>query len=116
MDRIPERLRCAAEGVAKATQMMADAKSKRNQAAGDVGASYSGLKREQTAEWQAADMIERYIALLERTRTILGNMAQEREGFWNSLFGRRWVVNHEPLRGDARNLLPLIDAEIEGGN
>lgn len=61
MDRIPERLRTAAEGVAKATQMMADAKSKRN---GD-GACYGGLKREQTAEWQAAAMIERYEAALK---------------------------------------------------
>ncbi len=58
----------------------------------------------------------RMIGLLERCRTVLGNMAQEREGFWNSLFGRRWPINHEPLRHDARNLLPLIDAEIEGGN
>lgn len=58
----------------------------------------------------------RLLGLLERTRTILGNMAAERDGFWNSLVGRRWPVNHEPLRNDARNLLPLIDAEIEGGN
>ena len=64
MDRIPERLRTAAEGVAKATQMMAEAKSQRNQAAGDVGACYEGLKKEQTAEWQAAAMIERYEAAL----------------------------------------------------
>jgi hypothetical protein len=62
MDRIPERLRTAAEGVAKATQMMADAKSKRN---GD-GSSYSGLKPEQTAEWKAAEMIERYEAALRK--------------------------------------------------
>jgi hypothetical protein len=56
MDSIPERLRTDAEGVAKATQMMADAKSKRN---GD-GACYRGLKPEETYQWQAADMIERY--------------------------------------------------------
>jgi hypothetical protein len=66
LDRIPERLRTAAEGVEKATQMMADAKSKRNQAAGDVGANYQGLPKERTAEWQAADMIERYEAALKR--------------------------------------------------
>ena len=58
LDRIPERLRTAAEGVAKATQAMADAKSRRNRAAGDVGACYSGLDKELTAEWQAADELE----------------------------------------------------------
>lgn len=64
MDRIPERLRTAAEGVAKATQMMADAKSRRNREAGDEGACYTGLKREQTAEWKAAELLERYEAAL----------------------------------------------------
>ena len=58
------------------------------------------------------DTTEELVNLLERCRTVLGNMAQERDGFWNSLFGRRWPINHEPLRGDARNLLPLIDAKI----
>lgn len=58
MDRIPERLRTAAEGVERATQMVADAKSQRNRATGDVNASYSGLKKEDTAEWQAAAMLE----------------------------------------------------------
>lgn len=61
MDRIPERLRTAAEGVAKATQMMAVAKSERN---GD-GACYSGLKREETAEWKGAVMIEKYEAAMD---------------------------------------------------
>lgn len=65
MDRIPERLRTAAEGVARATQMMADAKSRRNRAAGDAVACYEGLKKEQTAEWQAAAMLERYEAALK---------------------------------------------------
>lgn len=61
MDRIPERLRTAAEGVAKTTQMMADAKSARN---GD-GACYRGLRKEDTVEWQAADQLERLRAALE---------------------------------------------------
>lgn len=50
---------------------------------------------------------------LKRCRTVLENMAEEREGFWNELFGRRWVINHEPLRADAKNLVPLIDDLIE---
>ena len=66
MDRIPERLRSAAVGVARATQMMAAAKSERNRAAGDNYANYSGLPKERTAEWQAADMIERYEAALRK--------------------------------------------------
>lgn len=49
---------------------------------------------------------------LERAQVILCNMAAERPGFWASLFGRRWPVNHEPLRGDARNALPAINDAI----
>lgn len=47
-------------------------------------------------------------ALLERCRTVLGNMAMENPGSW--FF--RWPIHHEPLRADARELLPLIDAAI----
>lgn len=50
---------------------------------------------------------------LKRAETILSNMAEERTGFWNSIFGRRWPVNHEPLRSDARNALPEIRRAIE---
>ena len=76
MDRIPERLRTAAEGVERATQMMADAKSRRNQAAGDVGACYSGLTKEQTTEWQAADIIERSKAALIAAKKHIDHTAQ----------------------------------------
>lgn len=51
---------------------------------------------------------ERLRELLERCRTVLGNMAIENEG---AVFNR-WPINHEPLRNDARNLLPLIDAAL----
>jgi hypothetical protein len=47
-------------------------------------------------------------ALLCRCRTVLANMARENEG---AMFGR-WPINHEPLRADARNLVPLIDAVV----
>lgn len=63
-----ERLRTAAEATAAATQMMADAKSQRNQSAGDVGACYEGLKKEQTNEWQAADLIATLAAERDRLR------------------------------------------------
>lgn len=49
---------------------------------------------------------------LERAQVILRNMADERPGFWASLFGRRWLISHEPLRADARNALPEINAAI----
>lgn len=52
---------------------------------------------------------EDIVLVLKRCRTVLGNMAEEREGYWAELTGRRWPINHEPLRADARNLLPLID-------
>jgi hypothetical protein len=48
-------------------------------------------------------------ALLIRCRTVLGNMALENEG---AIFNR-WPISHEPLRADARNLIPLLDAAID---
>lgn len=61
------------------------------------------------AGWADPDSAEQMINLLGRCRTVLANMAAERPGFLNSLFGRRWPISHEPLRADARNLLPLIN-------
>ena len=51
---------------------------------------------------------ERLRAALGRARTVLGNMALENEG---AIFNR-WPIHHEPLRADARNLLPVIDAAL----
>lgn len=45
---------------------------------------------------------------LERARNVLGNMAMEHETGWRSIFAR-WPIHHEPLRSDARHLLPVID-------
>ena len=56
---------------------------------------------------------EDLVAILKRCRTVLGNMAAENPGLWNSLTGRRFPINHEPLRADAKNILPLIDAILE---
>ena len=49
-------------------------------------------------------------ALLERCRTILANIALEREPKWG--IGMRWPIHHEPLRHDARNILPEIDRAL----
>lgn len=59
---------------------------------------------------------ERALSLLLRCNTVLGNMAWEREGFWNSLFGRRWVISDEPLRADAKGLLPEIEKVMADAN
>ena len=48
-------------------------------------------------------------AALVRCKTVLGNMALENEG---ATFNR-WPISHEPLRNDARNLLPVIDAALK---
>lgn len=56
----------------------------------------------------AAAEIERLRGLLGRCRTVLGNMARENDG---AIFNR-WPINHEPLRHDAKNLLPLINEVI----
>lgn len=42
---------------------------------------------------------------LTRAQTVLANMAQENEG---AIFNR-WPISHEPLRADAKALLPLIN-------
>ena len=42
---------------------------------------------------------------LTRAQTILGNMATENERPRLT----RWRIHHEPLRADAKNLLPIID-------
>jgi hypothetical protein len=40
-------------------------------------------------------------------------MAEEREGLLAAITGRRWPINHEPLRADAKHLVPLIDDVLE---
>ena len=52
--------------------------------------------------------IEELESVLRRCRTVLGNMALENE---TAIFNR-WPINHEPLRNDARRLLPVIDAAL----
>lgn len=47
---------------------------------------------------------------LERCNTVLGNMALENTGAASIL--RRWPISHEPLRSDAKGLLPVIAAAL----
>jgi hypothetical protein len=49
--------------------------------------------------------------ILMRCRTVLGNMALENEAGLASIFDR-WPISHEPLRADAKNLVPLIDEAL----
>lgn len=58
--------------------------------------------------------VEQLVTLLARARTILNNMAWEREYGWERMVKGRWPIHHEPLRNDAQNLLPLIDEAIRG--
>lgn len=59
---------------------------------------------------QASDGVR---AVLERCRTILGNMAKENETLRDQFsYGSRWPISHEPLRADAKNLLPEIDRAL----
>lgn len=64
-------------------------------------------------EGQRADKAEaeRRLALimLDRCRTILSNLARENEG---AIFDR-WLIKAEPLRADAKRLLPEL-AELLG--
>lgn len=52
---------------------------------------------------------QRMRLVLERCRTVLANMALENDG---SFLMPRWPIHHEPLRNDAKNLLPLIDGAL----
>ncbi len=52
--------------------------------------------------------VEKLYNALMRARTVLGNMAAENEG---AIFFR-WPISHEPLRSDAKNLLPVIDEAL----
>jgi hypothetical protein len=52
--------------------------------------------------------VEALASILLRCRTVLAKMADENEG---AIF-KRWPVNHEPLRADAKNLVPLIDEAL----
>ncbi len=51
--------------------------------------------------------LARLVGVLERARTILANMAAENGGPM-AIFNR-WPISHEPLRADAKGLLPEID-------
>ena len=53
----------------------------------------------------AQELLDKALSLLGRCHTVLFNMARENKG---AIFNR-WPISHEPLRADARNLLPLID-------
>lgn len=55
--------------------------------------------------------VTRLKQLLERCYVVLGNLAMERENpaVWQS----RWPISHEPLRADAKALLPLLDAAVK---
>lgn len=83
LDRIPERLRQSAEGVAAATKLMADAKSQRNRAAGDEGSCYQGVKVEQTAEWQGDALIDRYEVALTKINAIRNSIIGAQTMNWS---------------------------------
>jgi hypothetical protein len=55
---------------------------------------------------------ERLRATLVRCQTVLSNMALENERAWLGI--GRWPIHHEPLRADARHLLPDIERVLVG--
>lgn len=63
-----------------------------------------------TDEERQSDAEPKLRHVLERCRTVLANMAEEDEG--GGLFTPHWPIHHEPLRADAKNLLPIIDAAL----
>ena len=60
------------------------------------------------------DYIEQHrqiVAALVRAQTILENMAMEKEHAMPWM--NRWPIHHEPMRADAKALLPVIRAALE---
>lgn len=62
---------------------------------------------------QLLSEIDKLRNVLERCRSVLGHMAIENEpnNKWEEFIYifNRWPINHEPLRADAKALLPIID-------
>lgn len=67
--------------------------------------------RTYAAAMDAEHAVTQLRALLSRCRTILENMALENEG--SARIFRRWPISDEPLRSDAKNLLPLLDEALK---
>ena len=49
---------------------------------------------------------------LERARTVLANMAKEQDRKWWQFWRSRWEISDEPLRGDAKSLIGIIDMAL----
>jgi hypothetical protein len=61
--------------------------------------------------WAADELRERFEALratLMRCSTLCNHLAVERPAGWRRWVFGRWMIAHEPLRGDARRLLEDI--------
>lgn len=52
-------------------------------------------------------------AAVSRAKTVLENMAEKSHEPWP---WSRWAIHHEPLRVDAENLLPILNAALGGEN
>ena len=97
-----ERLRESAVRTQAAQQWMADAKSERNRAAGDEGASYSGGTKEMTLEWQAAALLTRQQETIDRLReaakgsAVVVNTAKAE------------IDQRDLLLGEAKSILSLL--------
>jgi hypothetical protein len=72
------RLQEDARATAKASQMIADAKSSRNQAHGDVDATYLGLKPKEILQWKAAEVLAAQAQEIEQ----MAEEAKERRAEW----------------------------------
>jgi len=66
------------------------------------------LQARRAAEAKAVEENWKLKVLLGRCKTILGNMARENEPKI-AFKWQRWPINHEPLRADAKNILPEIE-------
>lgn len=84
--------------------------AERDEARADFGRSVFDRAKAQRSEAELHGQVDRLQGLLRRCRTVLSNMARQNEG-WLS-FIKRWPISHEPLRSDARHLVPLIDEAL----
>ena len=66
--------------------------------------SYMRLRDGQAAE----ALLREAGGVVRRARNVLNNMAMENKGAWWP--SARWPIHHEPLRSDAKNVVPVLDA------
>ena len=99
------------EAADEIASLRAQRASERKEVAGEIERLRQLLDRTTSESLRVHTQLASARKALERCRTVMCNMALENTDFLSSVF-QRWPISHEPLRADARNLLPVIEAAL----